>query len=330
MSTSKSLPVLKPDLQISFHYRLQSLRGLYLGGALGATVERVDLKAVNRELDRYVTKASLKKVATAGLRGELFFAVPLVIRANPYLVGYYRLLLGFSQKEFYNKGPFGGFKKLEEAGQVSPAADARVPGLCRSLAGSAELLVSGLDRLSPQAVHDLQLLTLGPQLRGSQNTKLGRDADRQVYDLIQSVVEPYLKASTNRSLTIENDSGRIVQIDFASDPDVRIAQELASGERPLVSIEVKGGTDQSNVHNRLGEAEKSHQKAKARGFFEFWTIIRLDVNASLARQESPTTTHLFHLDRISKPSTRDAKQFRELLSALVGISSRGRRKTSVR
>ena len=326
MSREVPLPVLRPDLQISFHYRLQSFRGLYLSDALGITVNRLNLDTVNRELDRYVAKAAVKKVAASGLRGERFFAVPSMIHANPYLVGYYRLLLGFSQKEFYNKGPFGGFKKPEEAGQVSLAAHPRVTGLCRSLIGSAELLVDGLDQLSLDAVHDLQLLTLGPQLRGSRNTKLGREADRQVYDLVKSAVEPYLKASTNRSLTISNDSGRIVQIDFASDPDIRIVQELASGERPLVAIEVKGGTDKSNVHNRLGEAEKSHQKAKARGFFEFWTILRLDVDASRATQESPTTTHFFHLDRIRTPSTREAKQFQELLSSLIGISSGRRRK----
>ena len=38
----------------------------------------------------------------------------------------------------------------------------------------------------------------------------------------------------------------------------------ASRDRPLVAIEVKAGTDASNIHNRIGEAEKSHLKARAR------------------------------------------------------------------
>jgi hypothetical protein len=32
-----------------------------------------------------------------------------------------------------------------------------------------------------------------------------------------------------------------------------------------VAVEIKGGKDYSNIHNRIGEAEKSHQKAKKEG-----------------------------------------------------------------
>ena len=42
-----------------------------------------------------------------------------------------------------------------------------------------------------------------------------------------------------------------------------------------IAIEIKGGTDVSNLHNRLGEAEKSHQNARLLGFTQFWTIINL-------------------------------------------------------
>jgi XcyI restriction endonuclease len=42
---------------------------------------------------------------------------------------------------------------------------------------------------------------------------------------------------------------------------------------PSTSIGIKGGTDDSNVHNRTGEAEKSQLKAKAEGFTRFWTIV---------------------------------------------------------
>ncbi len=54
-------------------------------------------------------------------------------------------------------------------------------------------------------------------------------------------------------------------IEFSSDPDVLITEKLQSGVRYILSIEVKGGTDASNIHNRLGEAEKSHLKAKKFG-----------------------------------------------------------------
>lgn len=111
----------------------------------------------------------------------------------------------------------------------------------------------------------------------------------------------------------------MVMIEFFNDPDVRIIEQLTTTTRPLVSIEIRGGTDRSNIHNRLGEAEKSHQKAKDRGFFQFWTIIRCEVDPVIARQESPTTTYFSNLDRIKDPATEEHRAFRELLGALVGI-----------
>jgi hypothetical protein len=70
-----------------------------------------------------------------------------------------------------------------------------------------------------------------------------------------------------------NDSGRKITIAFSSDPDISISEQALNRQHPLVSIEIKGGTDYSNIHNRLGEAEKSHQNAKSSGFHQFWTIL---------------------------------------------------------
>ena len=165
----------------------------------------------------------------------------------------------------------------------------------------------------------LQLLTLGPQLRGSENTRLGQDATRLVFDLIKSITTSHIKESTERIIIIENDSGRTVLIEFFSDPDVQITEKLESGIRSLVAIEIKGGTDSSNIHNRLGEAEKSHQKARNRGFFEFWTIVRVDIDDIAAKRESPTTSRFFHLDRIIDKMSQDHRTFCELLGSLLGI-----------
>jgi len=179
--------------------------------------------------------------------------------------------------------------------------------------------VDGIDEISTQTIHELQLLTLGPQLRGGANTRIGQDATQVIFDLIKSLVASYIKDTTERTIHVVNDSNRTVMIEFFSDPDVRITETLKSGVRPLVSIEIKGGRDVSNIHNRVGEAEKSHQKAKNRGFFEFWTIIRVDVDLETIKRESPSTTHFFHIDRIANRSTKEHAQFRDLLSSLVGI-----------
>ncbi len=282
-------------------------------------MEHCDLEQVNNELQELVSRDALQHVASFGLRGELFYALPHVVQYDPHLVGYYRLLLGLSQKEFYNKGPFGRFKRLEERGEIRPHIQDQIVPLCRSLIRSAEFLVLEIDSLSTDVIHDLQLLTLGPQLRGGENTRLGQVATQEVYDLIQQLVSQNLKGRTKRTITIENDSGRTVQIEFFSDPDVRITEVMETGIRPLVSIEIKGGKDASNIHNRIGEAEKSHQKARGRGFFEFWTVIRVDVDTNMAKKESPTTTHFFHLDRVCNHETKDHRLFRDLLASITGI-----------
>ncbi|MFZ3113826.1 XcyI family restriction endonuclease [Methanothrix sp.] len=84
-----------------------------------------------------------------------------------------------------------------------------------------------------------------------------------------------------------------MEIKLSNDPDISIIEYIGERIRPLVSIEIKGGRDASNSHNRLGVAEKSHQKAKNRGFFEFWTIIGVDMDYSFAGKESPPHCELF-------------------------------------
>ncbi|MFZ2448171.1 MAG: XcyI family restriction endonuclease [Syntrophobacteraceae bacterium] len=314
-----SFPLIKPNLQISFYFKLQAIRDLYFHEAIKKTIEALDIKVLDEQLSSYVDAASLKRVASFGLRGEVFFAVPCLLEQNPFLLGYYRLLLGLSQKELFNKGPFGRFKGLEERGEIPRSVKSQIPALCSSLVKSAELLVGGVDDLSLSIVHELQLLTLGPQLRGGSNTSIGQEATREFFSVIKDLVSPYIKDATKRTIHLENDSKRSVLIEFSSDPDVQITEQLQTMVRPLVSIEIKGGRDASNIHNRVGEAEKSHRKARNRGFFEFWTIIRVDVDPTVIQRESPTTSHFFHLDRLKDPSTLEYKEFRDRLGSLMGI-----------
>jgi len=65
------------------------------------------------------------------------------------------------------------------------------------------------------------------------------------------------------------------------------------------AIEIKGGTDVSNAHNRAGEAEKSHQKAKKEGFRDYWTIIsKADLNVEKLKSESPTSNSWFDVAQV--------------------------------
>lgn len=313
------LLILKPDLQVAFYHKLKSINDQYLYQALSNTVKQIFIPDIDKQLAEYVDHEALKKVASFGLRGEIFFPVPCIILSNPKLLGYYRLLLGFSQKEFYNKGPFGSFKHLGEQGIITKKISLQIEALCISLIGSAVIMIEQIDDLSLGAIRDLQMLTLGPQLRGGLNTELGKNATDKIFKLLKSLVSAYLKKETDNMLIIENDSKRTVTIEFSSDPDIRIIEIIGSTNRPLVSIEIKGGKDKSNIHNRIGEAEKSHQKARGNNFFEFWTIVRVDMDYTDAKRESPTTTHFFNIDHIQDPNNKEYRLFRDLLSSLLSI-----------
>ncbi|MBU4604376.1 MAG: XcyI family restriction endonuclease, partial [Proteobacteria bacterium] len=89
-----------PDLQIAFSFDLAQIRRVYLQDALSNTINDLDLTTLDLQLKEYVPQDSLKILAKRGLRGELVFPIPCILETNPFMLGYYRLLLGFSKKEF--------------------------------------------------------------------------------------------------------------------------------------------------------------------------------------------------------------------------------------
>jgi hypothetical protein len=165
------------------------------------------------------------------------------------------------------------------------------------------------------------LLTLGPQLRGSRNTRIGKAANAAVFRIIELIVHHTLSKSTDTKLDLKNAAGRAVAIAFSADPDISITEEISSKTiKSMVAIEIKGGADKSNIWNRLGEAEKSHQSAKQRGFVEFWTIYNVpDLDQAKAREKSPTTTRFYSLIELSDAASDAFADFRDRLISLVGI-----------
>lgn len=209
-------------------------------------------------------------LAQYGLRAELLFAVPAVLEANPYLLGYYRLLMGYSQKEFYGRDKgfgVGYFKSMEEKGKTSKTAAADLPDLCVAFCATASALLAGVGplRVSRELLDDLTLLTVGPQLRGGANNQRGTDGIVQVFEIIREIVAHAAAEVRESAIEVNSATGRPFLIEFAPDPDIIIREEMEHQHyRNVVAIEVKSGTDVSNIHNRIGEAEKSHQKAAAR------------------------------------------------------------------
>lgn len=313
-----------PELQIDFAAALADLRSQYLQDALSETVRGLRIPDIDRDLAAFVPAHSLTALAVHGLRGEMMFAVPTVLAANPRLLGYYRLLYGYSQKEFYNAGTgLGRFKAMEQRGVLTEAVAQRVAELCGALAAAGALLLAGIGtaKISGALLDDLTLLTVGPQLRGGANVRKGTAGIRTVFNAIQEIVQAHVTKLENTRIEIRNAAGRRVLIEFAPDPDIIIREEMrADSFRKLIAIEVKAGSDFSNIHNRLGEAEKSHQKAKANGYVECWTVVNVDkTDMAMARKESPTTNRFYRISDLVAAAGSDYQDFRDRVVSLTGI-----------
>ena len=317
-----NLPSSKPQASVATY--LEEFRKLYLQQALSTAIQATDIRVINEELDRFAPANDLKELASRGVRGEFVFALPKILAIKPNLLGYYRLLLGYSQKEFYTKAKLGRFKCMEE-GRLTESLAHELADLCRALNERASELLHalGFEKLTLELLDDLTLLTLGPQLRGSNNTRIGEIANRAVFEIIQQVVAHAVVSATASRLELLNASKRKVVIAFSADPDISVFEEIADKKfKNVVAIEIKGGADKSNIWNRLGEAEKSHQSAKQRGFVEFWTIYNVaDLDLRKAGEKSPTTNRFYSLIMLSSPNTEEFADFRDRLISLVGTAA---------
>jgi len=86
------------------------------------------------------------------------------------------------------------------------------------------------------------------------------------------------------------------------------------------AIEIKGGSDYANIHNRAGEAEKSHQSAKARGANSLWTIIACaKADMKKLKTESPTTDQFFDIEQVRAGSGADWDRIVSHVCVSMGI-----------
>jgi len=313
-------PTLVPDSQLLFAVKLDAIRDLYFDKRLRDAVAAIPLAKIDAELHQAVSAASLSTLAQHGLRGETFYPVPCLLEAEPYLLGYYRLLYGVSQKLFYKSSAFSRFKTMETRGVLISNAKVDLADLCAALAGTADVLIASLPKISKDLVHELQVMTLGVAFDGGKRNLIGQSGVKEVVALISSIIPPSSVMSSSQTvLVFRNASGRKVTVAMAADPDVSVVEEVANSLQPVLAIEVKAGTDASNRHNRLGEAEKSHLKAKARGHTRYWTIVRVNYSQTDVRANSPTTQEHWHLDEIKDPKHPEHARFVGMFKAYLGI-----------
>jgi hypothetical protein len=306
---------------VRFYQLLVVARKQWFTDALSEALGHLDQNTIKEQIREYVPNDAQRILAASGLRDEHVFPVPAVIEVKPSLIGYYRLLLGAPQKSFYKGSTgMGRFKSMEETGTMSAKAKSSVPDFCRAMARPLAELVRQIPKITERDLRELPLLTFGSQLQGSNNTQIGKTAMKEVFVAMKEIVAKYVVATTDKKLSLRNSAGRTVSLTLAHDPDVRIQEQVGNVLHHKVAIEVKGGTDISNAHNRAGEAEKSHQKAKRTGFTDFWTIIsKHGLDLSKLQAESPTTNHWFDVAEVLARKGPDWDDFQERLSGTCGI-----------
>lgn len=318
----RSIPVPDPSRQIGFHQLLVSARKTWLSDALAAALGRIDPAQLKEQLLRFVPALAQKTLARSGIRDEHVFPTPIVLETAPTLVGYYRLLLGIPQKTFYGAGSgMGPFKSMEAEGTINDRQRTLLPDFCEAMSAAlADLIRQISPTVTPRDVQELPLLTLGSFFQGANNVLIGKQATADVFLSIKEIVEKNLREHEPQRMVIKNAARRRVVLTLGSDPDIRIEEEFSGAMRKKVAIEINGGTDRSNAHNRAGEAEKSHQKAKKEGFRDYWTIIaKKGIDVDKLRAESPTTTSWFDVAQILGRQGDDWTEFCSRLADAVGI-----------
>ena len=290
--------------------------------ALSEALGEIDPKVLKKQITKYVPADAQRILAASGIRDEHVFPAPIVLEKKPTLVAYYRLLLGVSQKRFYRKGTgMSPYKRMESRGLINAKTVAELDHFCTVMSGHLAKLVRQISpRITARDVAELPLLTLGAQLYGSNNNAIGQKATLDVFVSVAEIVKDFIVSQDGKTITITNASRRKVVLALSTDPDIRIQEEFEGKLRNKVAIEIKGGTDMSNAHNRAGEAEKSHQKAKKQGFRDFWTLIsKTGLSMDKLKQESPTTNSWFDVAEVLAREGDDWKDFRSRFAGEAGI-----------
>lgn len=311
-----------PHRQLAFYQLLVGARKNWLNDALSEALKQADPIQAKAELASLVPADVQKILAAAGIRDEHVFPCPTLLLAKPTLVGYYRLLLGSPQKTFYAGATgMGIFKSMETRNAASERQKSLIPDFCAAMSVSlAELVRQASPSLTPRDIGELPLLTLGSQFQGGNNNLIGQQATVDVFLSIAEVVKGQIEKREEKKIILKNAAGRKVILQLASDPDVCILEEVGNALHRKVAIEIKGGLDKSNAHNRAGEAEKSHQKAKGDKFRDFWTLIaKSGLDTEKLKSESPTTTLWFDVAQILERAGPDWDEFRSRIISETGI-----------
>ena len=308
--------------QVAFHQLLVGARKTILMDALSETLSQIDPTELKNQMIRYVPRDAQMILAGAGIRDEHVFPAPIILETAPTLIGYYRLLLGVSRKSFYIKDSgMQLFSSMESNGSLNDQQKAGLDEFCKVMSRAfADLVRQISPTITSRDVHDLPLLTFGSQLQGGYNNTIGKIATNAVLLSLNEIVENYTVKKETRKITINNNKAKICIIKVAGDPDIVIDEITGKAPRKIIAIEIKGGTDVSNIHNRAGEAEKSHLKAKGQGYIACWTIIhKKGLDMEKIQGECPTTDLWFDISQIIVREGNDWDAFKIKIAEVIDI-----------
>lgn len=292
-----------PGKQLYVAGYLDRIRLTGLLDAVRSAAAQVPAATLRAEMLKHAPASGLQLAQTTNVRDEHVFLTPTLLRTAPGTFTYYRLLLGISRKQFYT-GATGlrPFEAMEDQQEIRARAEPLIDDLCTEMNEAMYVLLTSLPRGTlARDVVELPFLTLGSQADGSWRTQIGTAATTDVFEAMKAVVKNQGRSyvETESTITMTNSAGREVTLALAPDPDVVIRETVNGQDVYKVAIEIKGGGDYSNVHNRAGEAEKSHQKARAAGAQDCWTIISLqNADVGRLRQESPTTREWLDVEQV--------------------------------
>ncbi len=269
---------------------------------------------------RYVPDDVHQLLAVAGIPDEYVIPLPVILEVKPSLVGYYRLLLGSPKKQFYGAGTGMNRFEVMEDGRLTAGTRLLLPDFCIAMSHALADMVRQLSpAITKRDLIELPVMTLGQRFQGANNNQIGQEAIGGVFRAIKEIVHPYIQHETETAVIIQNPGGKTLDIVLGADPDVGIRETSDGSPINKLALEIKGGTDRSNQHNRIGEAEKSHLKARADGYQDCWTVIRTATLDASARQQSPSTRLWFDTAQVLARSGADWDQFVHEIAHVVAV-----------
>ena len=299
--------------QLAFQQLLAAARKTWLGDSLSDALAVVSPAVVKEQLSLlYLASGCAAVVGGVTHQGRAGVSCSNRVRSKPTLVGYYRLLAGVPQKSFYAGGTGMARLKSMEVSCCATTSESRFRPFAAKWDVRWESSSLKFRRLSSSRIfRNWPILTLGAQFQGANNVLIGQQATKDVFLVIAKLASQATTERTNSKIVLKNSSGNTVIVSLAHDPDVRIQVQQGESLRNKLAMEIKGGTDRSNAHNRAGEAEKSHQKARSQDFRVCWTSIAMrGLSKSKLRSESPSTDQWFDVVQFSPAKVKTGRNFK--------------------